>query len=48
MPTPTNTSAGELFIVDHTDDLWKDLKSLHNWTEIASAYDAAAGFFEIV
>ena len=47
MHAPTNTSAGERFIVDHSDELWKGLKYLHDWTEIASASDIATGFFEI-
>lgn len=47
MPTPTNTSAGELFIVDYTDDLWKELKPLSNWTESAIPFDTAAGVFEV-
>lgn len=38
---------GELFIVDNSDELWKGLKYLHDWTEIASAFDIATGFFEI-
>ncbi len=41
------TGGGELFIVDNSDDLWKGLKYLHDWTEIASAFDIATGFFEI-
>jgi hypothetical protein len=40
-------SPGELFIVDNSDELWKGLKYLHDWTEIASAFDIATGFFEI-
>jgi hypothetical protein len=39
--------AGELFIVDNSDTEWKGLKYLHDWTEIASAFDIATGFFEI-
>jgi hypothetical protein len=34
--TPMNTPAGEL---------WKELKFLHSWTEIANAFDIALGFF---
>ncbi len=41
------TGAGELFIVDNSDETWKDLKYLHDWTEIASGFDIATGFFEI-
>src|SRR5271170_5004434 len=38
---------GELFIVDNSDDTWKGLKYLQDWTEIASAFDIATGYFEI-
>lgn len=38
---------GELFIVDNSDDSWKGLRYLHDWTEIASAFDIATGYFEI-
>ena len=34
-------SGGELFIVDNSDDNWKGLKYLQDWTEIASAFDIA-------
>jgi superfamily II DNA or RNA helicase len=40
-------SGGELFIVDNSETEWKGLKYLHDWTEIASAFDIATGFFEI-
>src|SRR5881296_2334418 len=40
-------SGGELFIVDNSDEAWKGLKYLQDWTEIASAFDIATGFFEI-
>ena len=40
-------SGGELFIVDNSDESWKGLKYLHDWTEIASAFDIATGYFEI-
>jgi hypothetical protein len=40
-------SGGELFIVDNSDDRWKGLKYLQDWTEIASAFDIATGYFEI-
>ncbi len=45
MPLPK--SGGELFIVDNSDENWKGLKYLQDWTEIASAFDIAAGYFEI-
>ena len=40
-------SSGELFIVDNSDENWKGLKYLQDWTEIASAFDIATGYFEI-
>jgi superfamily II DNA or RNA helicase len=43
----TPKSGGELFIVDNSDESWKGLKYLHDWTEIASAFDIATGYFEI-
>lgn len=47
MHAPKNPAAGELFIVDNSDAEWKGLRYLHDWTEIASAFDIATGFFEI-
>jgi hypothetical protein len=38
---------GELFIVDNSDSDWKGLRYLQDWTEIASGFDIATGFFEI-
>jgi len=46
MSEPTK-SGGELFIVDNGDESWKGLKYLQDWTEIASSFDIATGFFEI-
>ena len=46
IPPPTK-SGGELFIVDNSDEAWKGLKYLQDWTEIASAFDIATGYFEI-
>ena len=40
-------NGGELFIVDNSDESWKGIKYLHDWTEIASAFDIATGYFEI-
>src|SRR5213079_870905 len=34
-------------IVDNSDTEWKGLKYLQDWTDIASAFDIASGFFEI-
>src|SRR5438046_9787476 len=47
MHAPKDSAAGELFIVDNSDELWKGLRYLQDWTEIASAFDIATGFFEI-
>jgi hypothetical protein len=43
----TSKSGGELFIVDNSDESWKGLRYLQDWTEIASAFDIATGYFEI-
>jgi hypothetical protein len=45
--TAPSKSGGELFIVDNSDTKWKGLRYLQEWTEIASAFDIATGFFEI-
>jgi len=44
MPTK---SASDLFIVDNSDDDWKVLSYLAEWTEISSKFDIATGYFEI-
>ena len=44
---PQRPEGGELFIVDNSDSEWKGLKYLQDWTDIASAFDIASGFFEI-
>ena len=38
---------GDLFIVDNSISGWSGLEYLKQWTEIASAFDIATGFFEI-
>ena len=38
---------GELFIVDNSDDGWTGLRYLQDWTEYATSFDIATGFFEI-
>src|SRR5437899_1857832 len=43
----TGRKGGELFIVDNSETQWKGLKYLQDWTEIASAFDIATGYFEI-
>ncbi len=37
----------DLFIVDNSQDGWKALKYLQEWTEISRAFDIATGYFEI-
>jgi len=38
---------GELFIVDNSDEGWTGIRYLQDWTEIATSFDIATGFFEI-
>ena len=38
---------GDLFIVDNSISEWTGLEYLKQWTEIATAFDIATGFFEI-
>jgi hypothetical protein len=40
-------SGGELFIEDNSDDDWQVHRYLHDWCEIARAFDIAIGYFEI-
>ena len=40
-------SGSDLFIVDNSDEDWKVLQYLREWTEIASAFDIATAYFEI-
>jgi ERCC4-related helicase len=37
----------DLFIVDNSDDQWKVQRYLHDWCEIAKAFDIATGYFEV-
>jgi superfamily II DNA or RNA helicase len=46
-PMSEPTKGGELFIVDNSDDSWKGLKYLQDWTEVASSFDIATGYLEI-
>jgi superfamily II DNA or RNA helicase len=45
--TPQTQNGGDLFIVDNSDEHWKGIRYLQDWTEIAKAFDVATGFFEI-
>jgi len=40
-------SGAELFIVDNSDEHWKAYRYLHDWCDIARAFDIATGYFEI-
>lgn len=40
-------SGSELFIVDNSDDEWKVIDYLREWTQISDAFDIATGHFEI-
>lgn len=42
-----SSSGGELFIVDNSDEAWKGLRYLEEWTEISKSFDIATGYFEI-
>ena len=44
---PSKRSGSELFIVDNADDDWQVHRYLHDWCDIARAFDIATGFFEI-
>ena len=37
----------EIFIVDNSDDNWRVVNYLSEWTEIAKMFDIATGYFEI-
>jgi hypothetical protein len=38
-------SGSELFSVDNADDQWKVRRYLHDWCDIARAFDIATGYF---
>ena len=40
-------SGSELLIVDNSDNDWKALDYLREWTEISHQFDIATGYFEI-
>lgn len=40
-------ASADLFVVDNSDSDWKVKNYLHEWTEIAKAFDIATGYFEI-
>ena len=43
----TDADRGDLFIVDNSVSGWTGLRYLEEWTEIATSFDIATGFFEI-
>jgi len=45
--SPKARQGGDLFIVDNSDETWKVARYLHDWADIASAFDIATGYFEI-
>lgn len=47
MPEHQNRTGGDIFIVDNSDDDWKVVRYLQEWTEIAHQFDIATGYFEI-
>lgn len=48
MPTRENAkTGGELFIVDNSDDEWKALQYLREWSDFAKSIDIATAYFEI-
>src|SRR5260370_453358 len=47
MPLDAKPHGGDLFIVDNSDKDWKVKRYLHDWAEIARAFDIATGYFEI-
>jgi hypothetical protein len=47
MSQESKLQGGDLFIVDNSDKDWKVRRYLHDWTEIATSFDIATGYFEI-
>ena len=47
MSVAPEKTGSDLFIVDNSDDDWKVLNYLAEWTEISSRFDIATGYFEI-
>jgi len=47
MPKKTSVAGSELFIVDNSDENWKVLRYLHDWSQISKAIDIATGYFEV-
>lgn len=47
MTDKTKRQGGDIFIVDNSDNDWKAVDYLREWTSIASQFDIATGYFEI-
>src|SRR5437899_8502380 len=47
MTQEANPQRGDVFIVDNSDSNWKVRRYLHDWADIARAFDIASGYFEI-
>lgn len=47
MDSSRHKAGSDLFIVDNSDDDWKVVDYLREWTEISKAFDVATGYFEI-
>jgi len=43
----TDATGGNLFVVDNSDPGWTGLRYLQEWTELATSFDIATGFFEV-
>ena len=43
----SSKTGSDLFIVDNSDEEWKVLNYLSEWTEISSRFDIATGYFEV-
>ena len=47
MTDKTKRQGGDIFIVDNSDNDWKAVDYLREWTSIANQFDIATGYFEI-
>ena len=47
MTEKSRKMGGDIFIVDNSDEYWKVVQYLQEWTQIARAFDIATGYFEI-
>ena len=43
----TLSRGGDLFVVDNSDSGWTGIRYLNEWTELATSFDIATGFFEV-